>query len=369
MHKKGEHGMKIVEINDYVDFLSLKEKWNNLLHKCKHTIFSTWEWLSTWWKYYGNNKKLILLLAEQNGELLAIAPLMYSVHIMLGLRRGKIEFIGTPHSDYNNFIISTKHGECIEAFITFLYTNSKKWDCIDLLDIPESAEYLQFLLKYSKSLKPVHKCPFVRLPSSYEKFLQNFNYNKRRYFRKKLQRLEAAFNVEFVDYSNPETCSEGMHLLFDLHQKRWRSKGFSGAFADPKFRGFNLEIAKTFAQKNWLGLYILKLSGNVAAVDYGFKYNSKYYAYLAGFDPKYAYYGVGNILRLLLIRKLIQEGLTEFDFLRGAEKYKEYQWNAIPRWNHQAVLIRNGKLSTIQHWLYEQYWHQGNRLKYILKML
>jgi CelD/BcsL family acetyltransferase involved in cellulose biosynthesis len=359
--------VKVVEINGYADFLGIKEKWNDMLQKCTHTIFSTWEWLSTWWKYFGSDKELMLLLAEENGKIIGIAPLMYSVHKMFGLRRGKIEFIGAPSSDYNDFIIAKNYNECIELFIEHLNKIPEKWSCIDLLDIPERAKYLPFLAKISKILKRVHECPFIPLPSSYEDFLRRFNSGKRKYFRKNLNRIERAFDVEFVDYSSPELCGEGMRLLFDLHQKRWASKGFAGAFAYPKFRDFHLEIAKTFAQKNWLSLYALKLSGEIAAVDYGFKYNSKCCSYLTGFDPKYAYYSVGNILRLLIIRRLVREGQTEFDFLRGAEEYK-YKWNALPRWNYQAVLTRKGRLANIQHWLYEQYWRQGNRLKYVLKI-
>lgn len=359
--------MEIIEINDYKGFLSLKEDLNNCLRKCKHTVFSTWEWLSIWWKHFGSDKKLMLLLAKEDGEIAGIAPLMYSVHTMFGLRRAKIELIGTPVSDYNGFIITKKHGECIEQFIKHLNRNPNKWNCIDLLDVPEHAEYLPFLAKISKTLKRVHKCPFIPLPSSYESFLQRFNSDKRKYFRKGLNRIERAFDVEFIDYSSPELCEEGMRILFDLHQKRWQSRGFSGVFADPVFRSFSLEITNKFAQKGWLILYVLKLSGKAVAVEYGFKYNSKYYGYLTGFDPKYAYYSVGNILRLFAIRQFIQEGLTEFDFLRGAEEYKD-RWNAIPRWNYQAVLTREGRLANIQHWFYEQYWRQGNRLRYVLKM-
>jgi len=359
--------LRIIAISTYKDFLSLKNEWTEILRRCSHTIFSTWEWLSTCWKHFGNAKRLVVLLAEENGEIIGIAPLMYSVHKMFGLRRGKIEFIGSHVSDYNDFMIAEKHVECLKAFNDYLYHFPEKWDCIDLLDIPENAECLPFLTKISKDLKPVHKCNFIQLPSSYDDFLKQFNKKRRWKLKRTMRRLYEDFSVEFVDYSSPELCEEGMRLLFDLHQKRWQSRGFSGVFVNPVSRSFNLEIAKTFAQKNWLGLYVLKLSGDAAAVEYGFKYNSKYYAYLTGFNPKYAYYSVGNMLRLFAIREFIQEGLTEFDFLRGAEEYKD-RWNAIPRWNYQAVIIRGGIFKSIKHWLYREYWRQGGRLKHILKI-
>jgi len=100
---------------------------------------------------------------------------------------------------------------------------------------------------------------------------------------------------------------------------------------------------------------------------YGFKYMSKYYAYLSGFDPKYFPYSVGSLLFSYTIAECIKEGVLEFDFMRGGEEYKD-RWNTMTKWNHQAVLIREGFLANIENWLYNEYRHQGNRLKYLLKM-
>ena len=99
-HADGLSHMRVIEVNKYSDFLALEEKWQDVLEKCNYyTVFSTWEWLSIWWKHFGKGKRLVLLLAEENDKIVGIAPLMYSVHKMFGLRMGKIEFIGTPDSD------------------------------------------------------------------------------------------------------------------------------------------------------------------------------------------------------------------------------------------------------------------------------
>ena len=152
--------MKIIELNKHRDFIALEQTWNDVLQRCDHTIFQTWEWLSTWWKHFGNNKKLLLLLAEEKDEILGIAPLMYSVHKMFGLRIGKIEFIGTPDSDYHDFILTEKEKDCIELFVNHLKKLPEKWDCIELTDIPENSKSSRFLSKLSKKFDTVHKCPY-----------------------------------------------------------------------------------------------------------------------------------------------------------------------------------------------------------------
>jgi CelD/BcsL family acetyltransferase involved in cellulose biosynthesis len=363
--------MRVKEICHYHDFLALEETWNDVLRRCQHTIFSTWEWLTTWWKYFGNNKRLLLLLAEENDKIMGMAPLMYSVHQMFGLRMGKIEFIGTPDSDYTDFLIADKEEECIKLFINHLNTIPEKWDCIELRDIPENSKCLQLLSKMSNS-NPIHmftraQCPYVSLPKSYDVFLKGLSSKLRKDLRRNLRRLDRSFKVEFAEYSEAQSFNEGMNCFFRLHQKRWESKGFSGVFDHQKIRDFHLDIAKSFSQKGWLGLFLLNLSNDPAASLYGFKYQSKFYYYLSGFDPRYRKYSVGNLLISHIISKCIQGRLREFDFMRGAETYKD-RWNSTARWNHQAVLTRKGLLANFENWLYKQYWHQGNRLKYLLKM-
>jgi CelD/BcsL family acetyltransferase involved in cellulose biosynthesis len=360
--------MKIVEINDYSDFLSLEEGWREVLQRCNHTIFSTWEWLSTWWKYFGNDKKLLLLLAEENGKVIGIAPLMYYVDKMFGLRMGKIEFIGTNNADYNDFILAEKREDCIKLFMEYLGTLAEKWTCVDLSDIPENSKSLLTLCKISRTIKPIHKCPCISLPNSPDILMKSLSPNLRYDLRRNLRRLEKdGFRVNFADYSDSQAFSKGMRSFFELHQKRWISKGFSGVYAEEKTRNFALDIAKSFSQKGWLGLYLLELSDKPVSALYGFKYKSKFYSYLSGFDPAYRRYSVGKLLLSHAINECIKEGLTEFDFMCGGEEYKD-RWNTLTRWNQQVILTKKGSLASFQNKLYKEYWHQGNRLKYILKI-
>jgi CelD/BcsL family acetyltransferase involved in cellulose biosynthesis len=360
--------LKIVLIDDFPSFLSLKEEWTEILNRCDHSVFSTWEWLSTWWKHFGKAKRLLVLLVEEDNKIIGIAPLMYSVHKMLGLRQGKIEFMGTPDSDYNDFILTKKSEECLKLFIDYLHGLSENWKCVDLTDIPEKSKSLLFLNRISKSLKPSYQCPYTSLPKSYDIFLKSLSQNLRYDLHRSLRRLEKdGYKANFADYSDSQSFDEGMRMFFELHQKRWTSRGFSGVFAEEKYRNFHLDIAESFCQKGWLSLYSLELSGKSVSALYGFKYHSKYFSYLSGLDPAFYRYSVGNLLIAHAMSQFILLGLDEFDFMRGAEEYKD-RWNTVTRWNSQAILTRKGFLANVEHRLYNEYWHQGNRLKYLLKM-
>ncbi len=61
------------------------------------------------------------------------------------------------------------------------------------------------------------------------------------------------------------------------------------------------------------------------AADYAFAYEGRWWSYLSGYDRAFSRYSVGTQLLAHTIRAAIEEGLAEFDFLRGEEEYK-FDW-------------------------------------------
>ena len=232
--------MRILEINNYSDLLDLKTEWTSLQEKSPHNVFSTWEWNSIWWKHFGNDKKLFVLVAREEDKVVGIAPLMYSVKSVFGARQGKIEAIGTPQADYHNFIISTIKEKCFKSFLEYLNEVPEKWDCIELTDVPQDAECLLTLRQVSEKIKVMENCPYLLLPNSFETFMESLSYKKRKYVRRGMRKLESSFNVELKDCSQVESYREGMQCLFDLHQKEWKMVGQNGVFLENSCSQFSL---------------------------------------------------------------------------------------------------------------------------------
>lgn len=356
--------MRIREVNTFSDFMALKGSWNDVLKQSNHTVFQTWEWLSTWWKYFGKGKRLLILLAEENNVTIGIAPLMYSVDKMFGVQQGKIEFIGYEHSPYNNFIFADKQEECIKLFVYHLNNLHEKWNYAKLVDIPENADGFKALSNISK-VSSAHRSFYTLLPNSQDTLLEWINRKDRKELRRNLRRLEDdSLKASLEDYSEPKLVTAGLKTLMALHQDRWKVKGgFSGMFLNPQFGIFVEDIASCFAQKGWLGLYSLELSGKPVGSLLGFKYNSKYYAYLEGLDSAYLKYSIGNLLFIQTMAKCIQEGIVEFDFLWGTDFYKK-KFNPILKQNENAIIVKKGHLSNLRYSIYTKYWNGGTLLNH-----
>jgi len=338
--------LKIRELNEYNELIDLREKWNNVLKKSRDDdIFLTWEWLSTWWKHYGKERKPIILLAEDTNEIVAIAPLMHSVHKLFGLKLRKMEFIGTEaHTDYSNFILTEGKEQSLKLFLKYL--TNLAWDCLELREIPETADSLLCLRKISKEMympdqRVASKCPYISLPDSWDAFSKTLSGDMRRNLRRRMKRLRERYKVEFKKQNDLESLEEAMKTFFFLHQKRWRSKGLLGSFGrDPKFCDFLLDISRCFAERNWLNLSFLTINDRPVASALCFEYNKTLYYYHPGFDPEYSKFGVGNLLIEHLIEYSIRKGLKKFDFLKGAESYKS-DWAQMSRNSIEVRYIRN----------------------------
>src|SRR5450756_195357 len=96
--------LELQRINELNDF---EIEWNQLLsNSLDNNPFLTYEWLTLWWKHFGNGKELKLFTLENEGKVSLVVPVMYSTCKVLGSKRTKVEFVASGDSDYQSFIVT-----------------------------------------------------------------------------------------------------------------------------------------------------------------------------------------------------------------------------------------------------------------------
>jgi len=91
--------------------------------------------------------------------------------------------------------------------------------------------------------------------------------------------------------------------------------------ADERIRRFHAGVIKVLYPKAVVRLHELRIAGEAAAAYYGFQDKGRAYAYLSGFDPRFALESPGSLLLAHVIADSIGAGAREFHFLRGSEAY------------------------------------------------
>jgi len=299
-------------------FNSLEKAWRELLAACAaNHIFLTPQWQRAWWQAFGNGRELLLLSVKRDTELIGIVPLMRQDE--------SISFIGSSDvCDYMDFI--ARRGQEATVFSQILdYLEPMVWNAIDLRSLlPHSLVLSHFavLAKQRDYLVEVTKedvSPQLFLPSSWEKYLSQLERKDRHELRRKLRRFDRVTSTRFYTIAEREHLRQALEGFFELFEI---SGGDKAGFMTDQRRGFFEAMAHSLAEEGYIRLFFLEMGGTRVASTLCFDYENELYLYNSGYNPEYASFSVGLILKVFCLREGIFEGKKRFDFLRGAESYK-----------------------------------------------
>ena len=77
-------------------------------------------------------KRLWLLTARQDNNLVGIAPLMLSSQKKHGMSFRLLQTLGTPNTDQSDFIALNNDPEIVMQFCNYILTQKNAWDAIEL---------------------------------------------------------------------------------------------------------------------------------------------------------------------------------------------------------------------------------------------
>ena len=327
-----------VQLIDTFDKLLLLEKeWNTVLMRSTHKfVFLTFEWITTWWKYYGQQKKLLILVVRRKGEISCIAPLMAYVSSRFGLRVRKIELIGSIQSNWMDFVVPERSGEAVQAVIDFLNQCNREWDVIDLRNVPLSSSIIPVFEEYAQQRHfTLHRefylnCFYLPLDEEWQTFLKGRN----RKFRENLRRIDRKISklddIRFEQHYLPEEIEKLMDRAYEIEHRSHKAKYGKTIFGGENDRQFFRELARALSEKEWLILSLLKKDGQPIAYDFSFLINDTFYGYNSAYDKRYSELSPGIFLMERILRNLFQAGVKEADLYRGGDQYKK-KWTQLTK--------------------------------------
>lgn len=338
-------------ITESKEFESLSEVWDSLLQKSNddNAIYLTYEWVSTWWKHFGEGKKLNILLIENQGQVIGIVPLMKTEYSIGLVKSHLLETIGSVNCNYIGLMPLENRDEAVVAFLDYLRRElGRSKLSLRLTLVPDDSKFLDMLRRhaptFSKNLVMQETiktlAPYIPLPATWDVYYRSLSQNRRWVLRKKLRFLEEEHSVEFQECTI-DTPEDRLSKFFDIHQRRWQSANVSGVFSNPKMKEFYRDIASQFLKKGWLHFSYLNVDGEMASAEYAFVYNGKFYGATTARDIRYSKYSIGHLHLMFLIKDAIRKGLREFDLLKGDEPYK-FHWTKSARKYMQIVIIKKG---------------------------
>ncbi len=325
----------IIGVIDENDFSAIRSEWNALLASSRsNSVFLTWEWLFTWWRHFQNPKRELMVICarDQSGTLKGILPLFKERENHLG-RYGTLHFLGTGVvcSEFLDLFVDPKNEMEIQRVLLKYVLEETRFRNMKLTDIPVGATSLGCLEHILQGMQAPYVtaegeiCPFLELPETLDGFYKKLKPNMRSNYRKSLNKFQESYGKIPKRTENKEGFQSDYEALFLLHEARFKQKVEKSSFLSDKLKRFHLDAGKLFDEKGWLRFYTIKANDQIIGCLYCFAYGGKMSYYQAGFDPNYEHLSIGLILLGKSMEDAIEQGLKEFDFLRGAEAYK-WRW-------------------------------------------
>ena len=234
-------------------------------------------------------------------------------------------------ADYLDFIVAQGREEAVyPALVDYLASPSAPaWDVLDLCNIHQDSPTLKVLPALAEArgwavaTAREDVCPIVKLPGTWEEYLEMLEGKQRREIRRKLRRAgdQGALNWTIV---GPEHDLESeVEDFLDLMAASTPDKA---AFLTPQMRSFFRQLARVTYDAGWLQLVFLEIGGRKAAAYFNFVYDNRVLVYNSGLDwQAFPKFGAGIVLTAYCVRHAIERGREVFDFMQGSERYK-YQF-------------------------------------------
>lgn len=299
-----------------------RAQWNALVAGSPNaTIFQTYEWFECWWSAFGQDRELFLVTVWDGDALAGIAPLM--TFRRAGLRR--LEFVGTPNADYQDFILGRRAAELLPLLAGYLFEHRDDWDMVALRNVPMESATFQALPVIMRTLglgaTDLERvaCPTFEVSSRPAEIRQWLN---RYSLRRRLKHLQRHGQLAFTRFSTIAQLDRYLPMFFEQYIERRRGTAAARVFIRPEVRKFYAALAKSTLTPGWLHFSVLECAGRPVAFHFGFEFRDRLYWYKPSFDPALARHSPGKVLLSFLIRDSLERGLTELDFTVGAEPFK-----------------------------------------------
>lgn len=295
---------------------ALREDWTRLA-ELSGDVFRTWEWAETWWRHFGQDRRLLLFACRNaNGRVEAILPLYEARRWPLRL----VRFLGHGPGDRLGPICAPESiPAAADALRRALWQAPEPWDLFLGERLPSEEGWAPLL-----GGPPIRHEPSPILATegrTWDEYMGSRSANFRSQVRRRERRLAQAHDLRYRMVEDPASLEREMDTLCRLHAARWDGES-SGALSGGR-EAFHRDLAARALERGWLRLWMLDVDGRTVAAWYGYRFGEVEWYYQAGRDPDWDHASVGSVLFVHTIREAFNDGMQEYRLLRGGEGYKE----------------------------------------------
>lgn len=379
-------------LNDVEELEQLAPAWGGLLAASdRDEVFNSPDWMLTWWEVFGRHdgRRLCCVRFDQGGQLVGLAPLLRRRHwYKPGLPFRRLELLASGEreadaicSDHLTILAGRDQEQAVVSRLIEMLKGGRLggWDEVVIPLMDGSGRMPELLVTTGRAAgliaeqETTTEAPYIPLPGSWDGYLGMLSSSNRYFVRKTLRDFEswAGKEIEVQVAGTPGELAEGWRILVELHRERWQDTG-KGVFRSPLFLEFHRRMTERLLARGGLELLWLKVRSKPVAAIYNILWGGKTAFYQCGrvsdLPPRIR---IGIVIHAYAIRRAIEAGRREYDFLGGEAQYKR-QLAPVSRPLLQVRLARPGMMEAVRRLVergkqfvrpIRSRWCRGNRVR------
>lgn len=328
-------GVECVVETEFGTLDSLQVAWDERVEVCGAPIYMTYDWVRTWWAFYGAGRELRVFLARKAGRLVGILP-FYVEQFGVGpwaVRVARLVGANVPPKVFNPPVDPQYSEDVFKSVFRQLFQR----DRCDLLSFGpvsttwagkgafERTQDSAADLWGHAEWRQTDVQTLFRLPSSFEEYLESLSKTERKNRMKRVRRLEREHEVDADVISRPELIPGEFERFLVKHGEQWRAVGKGGHFvAWPRAEEFNRALVREQARHGRVHFFRLVVDGAVVVSRYTFRLGHTLFSELPArsIGEPWDKLGVGAVSLMKFNESAIGEGVVDVDSGLGGYEHK-----------------------------------------------
>ena len=319
---------------------SLALDWRDLERRSGCSFFQSWTWVGTWLSQLPKSVELYLLKVVDGDRLIGLGVFGARTLIRHGFVRSRTLLLhetGSKEMDrmtieYNSILAETgREREVVIAGVNCVRAANVTWDELMVSGVEAQAfEAWQATAEGTNTrlvFRQESTCPFVDLNAVRKRggdYLALLSSNTRQQIRQSIKAYEKSSRLSISVASSEEAAVEYLHGLQALHNAHWQGRDQDGAFATDFTRNFHDRLVREAMARAELQMLRVAVGSEIIGYLYNFTMSGHVYFYQSGFkyseDRKFR---PGLVCHYLAVMHNLESGNLIYDFLSGAQRYKQ----------------------------------------------
>lgn len=323
---------QLVHIASIDDLRAAAPAWDDLWRRSAVTLPTVRaELIAQWTERFAPQADFHALVVEDRRQWVAALPLVHR-RIARVIGAG-----GTPSNEWSasgELLLDTAAEPHAALDVLVAGIRELPWQLLRLEDvIPDAPRWKAFLEALARAAVPADyheqlQIGRIDIDHDWQAYKMRWSRRHRQQMARYARRLSQEGHVQLVMHSQlpPEQVEALMRRGFEVEDRSWKGVAGTSVLRSPGMFDFFCRQAEQLARWGQLELAFLECGSHPIAFAYGLTAKGVYHSYKTGYDPRYATYSPGQLLRYYLFEHFFsQPQRRAIDYMAPTDAHRKWR--------------------------------------------